>query len=67
MLPSYRAMLDREGAGGPGDVALVGDEATLDAALDRLRDVGVTDFDAAIVPVDEGADARTLEYLQSKL
>ena len=27
-LPSYRAMLDREGYGGPADLALVGDEAT---------------------------------------
>ena len=25
-LPSYRAMLDREGAAGPGDVAIIGDE-----------------------------------------
>lgn len=66
-LPSYRAMLDREGAAGPADVAIVGDEATLDAALDRLRDVGVTDFDAAIVSVEEGADQRTLEYLQGRL
>ncbi|MAE97408.1 MAG: LLM class F420-dependent oxidoreductase [Deltaproteobacteria bacterium] len=66
-LPSYRAMLDREGAAGPGDVAIVGDEAILDAALDRLREVGVTDFDASIVPVEEGAGERTLEYLQSKL
>jgi len=28
-LPSYRAMLDREGAAGPGDVAIVGDEDTV--------------------------------------
>ena len=66
-LPSYRAMLDKEGAAGPADIAIVGDEAALDAALDRLRDVGVTDFDAAIVPVDDETDARTLDYLQSKL
>ena len=30
-LPSYRAMLDKEGAAGPADLALVGDEKTLDA------------------------------------
>jgi len=66
-LPSYRNMLDREGAETPGDIAVVGDEKTLDAALDRLRDVGVTDYDAVIVPVDDGADARTLDYLQSRL
>ena len=66
-LPSYRAMLDKEGAAGPADVALVGNEKELDASLDRLRDVGVTDFDAAIAPLEEGADARTLDYLQSRL
>jgi len=66
-LPSYRAMLDKEGAAGPADIAIVGDEKAIDAQLDRLRDVGVTDFDAAIVPVEEGADERTLQYLQSKL
>jgi 5,10-methylenetetrahydromethanopterin reductase len=67
-LPSYRAMLDREGASGPGDLTLAGDEKELDAALARLRDVGVTDFDAALVPgVDPGAYERTLDYLQSRL
>lgn len=66
-LPSYRAMLDKEGAAGPADVAIVGDEKALDAGLQRLRDAGVTDFDAAIGSVEDGADARTLEYLQSCL
>ena len=33
-LPSYRAMLDKEGAGGAADVAIAGDEKVLDAALD---------------------------------
>ena len=36
-LPSYRAMLDREGAEGPADVAIVGDEATVEAAIRRAR------------------------------
>ncbi len=66
-LPSYRAMLDREGAAGPGDIAIVGDEKTLDASLDRLRDMGVSDFDATILRVEEGVEARTLDYLQSRL
>jgi F420-dependent oxidoreductase-like protein len=64
-LPSYRAMLDREGAGGPGDVALIGDEAALRTQIDRLRDAGVTDFDAAVAGVEDGAEARTLEFLAS--
>jgi F420-dependent oxidoreductase-like protein len=66
-LPSYRAMLDREGAEGPADIALVGDEKTLDRELDRLRDVGVTDFGAAVMPLEEGADRRTLDWLESRL
>ena len=43
-LPSYRAMLDKEGAAGPGDVALVGDEDAVAAQVLGLADAGVTDF-----------------------
>ena len=46
-LPSYRAMLDREGAAGPGDVAVVGDEDTVATQIQALADAGVTDFVAA--------------------
>ncbi|MFP8881922.1 MAG: TIGR03564 family F420-dependent LLM class oxidoreductase [Myxococcota bacterium] len=66
-LPSYRAMLDRESAAGPGDVAIVGDEAAVRADLAELRDAGVTDFAAAPFPADEGAVARTREFLLSEL
>ena len=66
-IPSYRAMLDREGVESPGDVALVGDEATLRAELQRLRDAGVTDFGASCFPGEEGAVPRTIEFLQSEL
>jgi 5,10-methylenetetrahydromethanopterin reductase len=48
MLPSYRAMLDREGAAGPADVAIVGDAATVTSAVARLADIGVTDFAPAL-------------------
>jgi F420-dependent oxidoreductase-like protein len=47
ILPSYRAMLDREGAAGPADVAIVGDEATVAKEVQRLADTGITDFAAA--------------------
>lgn len=47
-LPSYRAMLDREGAATPGDVAIIGDEAAVLARLDELRQAGVTDFVGAV-------------------
>jgi len=43
-LPSYRAMLDREGAGGPADVAIVGTQAEVQAQVRRLADIGATDF-----------------------
>ena len=66
-LPSYRAMLDKEGAAGPADIAIVGNESEVSKSLDRLRDVGVTDFDAAIFPAEEDTDRRTLELLQSRL
>ncbi|GII83119.1 LLM class F420-dependent oxidoreductase [Sphaerisporangium siamense] len=63
-LPSYRAMLDHEGAAGPGDVAIVGDEERVRAQIRALADSGVTDFAAA--PLAEGEDAvRTRELLAS--
>lgn len=43
-LPSYRAMLDREGAAGPADVAVVGNEDTVAGQITALADCGVTDF-----------------------
>lgn len=46
-LPSYRAMLDKEGASGPADVAIVGDEKGVVAEIRRLADIGVTDFVAS--------------------
>jgi F420-dependent oxidoreductase-like protein len=43
-LPSYRAMLDREEAEGPADVAIVGSEDEVAARVRRLADIGATDF-----------------------
>ncbi len=67
MLPSYRAMLDREGVAGPAELSIVGDESTVRTAIQRLRDAGVTDFNAAIVPIEEGSLDATLNLLQSEL
>lgn len=64
-LPSYRAMLDREGVDGPADIAIAGDENALRGEIKRLEDIGVTDFNANIMPVEEGAFDRTLEFLAS--
>jgi len=64
-LPSYRAMLDREGAEGPADVAIVGDEATVAAGLQRVADAGATDFSAAEFAVDADEKRRTRELLRT--
>ena len=64
-LPSYRAMLDREGAAGPADIAIVGDENALRGEIQRLENMGVTDFNAAIADVEEGSRERTMEFLAS--
>lgn len=56
MLPSYRAMMDREGVEGPAQLAIVGDEAAVRGQLDALESIGVTDFLAAPFPAD--GDAR---------
>lgn len=66
-MPSYRAMVEKEAAGDLADLAIVGDEQALDAGLDRLRDLGVSDFEASIVATDAGAEERTLRYLESRL
>jgi F420-dependent oxidoreductase-like protein len=66
-MPSYRAMLEREGNADPGQLALIGDEAALDRGLERLRSLGVSDFEGVIARVDEGAEERTLAYLASRL
>ena len=58
-LPSYRAMLDREGAEGPADVAIVGDEDTVAKEIQRMADAGATDFAAAAY----GDVGRTLDVL----
>lgn len=65
-LPSYRAMLDREGVSGPAELAMVGDEATLRTGLSRLRDIGVTDFAAAITAGDAEGYARTEAFLKAE-
>jgi alkanesulfonate monooxygenase SsuD/methylene tetrahydromethanopterin reductase-like flavin-dependent oxidoreductase (luciferase family) len=46
-LPSYRAMLDREGAAGPADVAIVGTKDEVSAQVRRFADIGATDFAGA--------------------
>ena len=66
-LPSYRAMLDKEGAAGPQDVAIVGGEAEVGDRIRALADVGVTDFTAAEFGGDPDEVARTRDLLKTLL
>ncbi len=66
-LPSYRAMLDREGAAGPGDVAVIGTEEQVAARLTALADAGVTDFSALEFGTSPDEFARTRALLTSLL
>jgi len=63
-LPSYRAMLDIEGAGGPGDVAIVGDEDAVGEQIAALGTMGVTDFVAGAFATGDDAE-RTRSLLSS--
>ncbi|HLS79766.1 MAG TPA: LLM class F420-dependent oxidoreductase [Nocardia sp.] len=63
-LPSYRAMMDREGVAGPADMAIIGTE---DQVAERIRgvfDAGATEFVGIVY--DNGDDApRTRKLLTS--
>jgi F420-dependent oxidoreductase-like protein len=48
-LPSYRAMLDREGVSDPADVAIIGDEYAVAAELRHLIDLGATELSLPLV------------------
>jgi 5,10-methylenetetrahydromethanopterin reductase len=61
-LPSYRAMLDREGAAGPADVAIAGDESIVAKEIARVADAGGTELLA--VPFGNASEVtRTVEVL----
>jgi F420-dependent oxidoreductase-like protein len=64
-LPSYKAMLDREGVDQPAEIALLGDENTILKGIQQFRDAGVTDFAASIVPTGPGSTERTRKLLLS--
>jgi F420-dependent oxidoreductase-like protein len=64
-LPAYKAMLDKEGAERASDIALVGDEATVLAGLERLASAGTTDFLAGIM--GQRADREVTSAFLSQL
>jgi F420-dependent oxidoreductase-like protein len=65
-LPSYRAMLDREGYAGPEDAAIIGDEQTVSERLDELSAAGVDEFTASVFDASPEVRARTRALLRSK-
>ena len=64
-LPSYRAMLDREGAAGPEDAAIIGSADEVTRRITELFDAGVTEFVA--VPFSAPDNAATFEALATLL
>ncbi len=61
-LPSYQAMLEREGATSPADVGLIGSREQVLEQLHALAEAGVTEFSAAISGSPQERDA-TYEVL----
>jgi F420-dependent oxidoreductase-like protein len=61
-LPSYKAMLDKEGVQNPADVSFIGDEESVAASIENLAAAGATDFVAANAGNGE-EQARTLALL----
>ncbi|MGZ5395041.1 MAG: TIGR03564 family F420-dependent LLM class oxidoreductase [Mycobacterium sp.] len=65
-LPSYRAMLDREGYAGPEDAAIIGDEDAVSARLDELSAAGVDEFTGSLFDASAEGRARTRALLLTK-
>ena len=63
-LPSYRGVMDAEGAGGPADVSLIGTAAEVRAGLDAFAEAGATDFAAVELIIDRADAAPTRELLR---
>ncbi|MBV8862106.1 MAG: TIGR03564 family F420-dependent LLM class oxidoreductase [Mycobacterium sp.] len=64
-LPSYRAMLDREGYSGPEDAALIGDESAVRQQLDELRNADVDEFVCISFDPSPEAGQRTRACLRA--
>lgn len=61
-LPSYRAMMDREGAAGPEDLAIIGSEEHVAARLREVSEAGATEFYGVVFAGGDAA-ARTRKLL----
>ena len=63
--PSYRALLNHEGLQTMGDLAITGEETQVRRQLERLHQIGVTDFVASRIALASDSDAydRTYQFL----
>ena len=66
-LPSYRAMLDREGVAGPADIAIIGSAAEVQDRVGALAGIGVTDFAAVEFGATADEVTNTREALKGLL
>jgi F420-dependent oxidoreductase-like protein len=64
-LPSYRAMLDRQGRAGVRETVVAGDERTVERAVLAYAEAGATELVASL-PGGEQDRARTREFLAAR-
>ena len=64
-LPSYKAMFEREGVAGPGDLAIAGSASQVRDAIEAMREAGVTDFAASEFTTSAEELQQTRELLTS--
>ena len=63
-LPSYRAMFEREGVTEPGEVAIVGSAAEVEAQLHAIAEAGATDFAASVYGLQRAEREATMQLLR---
>jgi 5,10-methylenetetrahydromethanopterin reductase len=64
-LPSYKAMFEREGVAGPGELAIAGSASQVRDAIEAMREAGVTDFAASEFTTSAEERQQTRELLTS--
>jgi F420-dependent oxidoreductase-like protein len=63
-LPSYRGVMDADGAGGPADVSLIGTEDEVRAGIQAFADAGATDFAPVELTLDPDDAVATRALLK---
>lgn len=63
-LPSYRAVLEREGASAPGDLLVTGDEKEVERDLRRHLDAGATELAVSVFGTEE-EHRRTMDLMRA--